>query len=61
MSEQKEKHNEKRQMLMYTMTLGESDLSAGFLVNNNQLGWHVVPIRSSPLLLNVLGILQISD
>ena len=48
-------------MLMYTMTLEESDLSAGFLVNNNQLGWHVVPIRSLPLLLNMLGILQISD
>ena len=48
-------------MLMYAITLGESNLSAGFLVNNSQLEWYVVPIRSLPLLLNVLGILQISD
>ena len=48
-------------MLIYAMTLEESDLSAGFLVNNNQLGWYAVSTRSSPSLLKVLGILQILD
>ena len=43
------------------MTLGESNLFAEFLANNNQLGWCVIPMRSSPLLLKALGILQISD
>ena len=61
MSEQREKHKEERQMLMYVITLGESNLSAGFLVNNSQLEWYVVPIRSLPLLLNALGILRILD
>ena len=61
MSEQREKHKEERQMLMYVITLGESNLSAGFLANNSQLEWYVVPIRSLPLLLNALGILRILD
>ena len=61
MSEQSEKHKGERQMLMYAMTLGKSDLSAGILANNSQLGWCAVSIRSSPLLLNELGILRISD
>ena len=38
MSEQREKHKEERQMLIYAMTLGKSDLSAGILANNSQLG-----------------------
>ena len=57
MSEQREKCKEERWMLIYVMTLGESDLSVGFLVNNSQLGWYVVPIRSLPSLLNALEIL----
>ena len=48
-------------MLMYAMTLGEYDLSAGILVNNSQLEWCAVPIRALPLLLDELGILWISD
>ena len=46
---------------MYAITLGESNLSTGILANNSQLGWCVVPIRSSPSLLDELGILWISD
>ena len=46
---------------MYVMTLGESDFSDGILTNKVQLGWWLVPIRGSPLQLEKLGILQISD
>jgi len=61
MSEQREKHNEERQMLMYVITLEESNLSTGILANTSQLGWCVVPIRSLPSLLDKLGILWILD
>jgi len=37
MSLQREKQKEERQMLMYMITLGESDLSEGVLANNSQL------------------------
>ena len=52
---------EERRMLMYAMTLGESDLFDGILANEIQLGWWLVPIRGSPLQLEELGILWISD
>ena len=61
MSEWREKHNKERQMLIYAITLGESNLSTGILANNSQLGWCVVLIRSLPSLLDELGILRISD
>ena len=61
MSEWREKRNEERQMLMYAITLGESNLSTGILANNSQLGWCVVLIRSLPSLLDELGILRILD
>jgi len=61
MSLQSRKWNEERWMLMWAMTLGESDPSEGILANDNQFGWWVVPIRVSPLQSKKLGILQISD
>jgi len=38
MSLQREKQKEERQMLMYAITLGESDLSEEVLANKSQLG-----------------------
>ena len=43
------------------MTLGESNLLEGILVNDNQFGWWLVPIRDLPSQSEELGILQISD
>ena len=43
------------------MTLGGLSLSKEDLLNMIQLGWWIVPMRDSPLLLDKLGTLQISD
>jgi len=48
-------------MLMYAETLGEFNLFVEILVNSSQLGWCTVPIRSSSLLFDMLGALQIVD
>ena len=48
-------------MLIYAETLGKFGLFAEILVNSSQLGWCTVPIRSLPLLFDVLGALQITD
>ena len=61
MLEQRENHREERRILIKAMTLGESNLLAVFLAKSNQLEWYAVPMRSSPLLFKVQGILQILD
>ena len=61
MSLQSKKQREESRVLMYAMTLGMSNFSDGILVNEIQLGWWLVSMRGSPLQLEELGILQISN
>ena len=48
-------------MLMYAIILGEVALFTGLIAKSDQLGWWTVPMKFLPLLLAVLGILQMTD
>ena len=56
-----EKQREESLILMYTATLGYSDLLELDLINISQLGWFTMPTRVSPLQFEELRIEWIED
>ena len=61
MLDRKVKWREERWMLMYAVTLGGVALFMRLITKSNQFGWWTVLTKFLPLLLEVLGTLQIMD